>query len=216
MAASLWDKLETHKRHTERLCKTLGVTDVYKALRVVEKLLKEISELKSYIEEICTITRTDNIGNAIKRIKSGSVGPSVLSNLPDELLRIPKLWLEGRAETRKVKGVLKMTFFHAERQHRRLIPYLQDVWNVASKYDIEMAEALKEQILARFEDSSADDMLRFCYAFLNDYDLEEDEEEQEGATKDPTLSELQQILNTVKFDYGVVSKEEVTEEGERL
>ena len=208
MGARLEQEWAKTMKHIKAICEILESADEYRALVALRALVSRKEELENYIQQVVDLSGADNIGNAITKIKASAYGRPGLFELPEQLQRIPKLWLEGRAETRKVKGVLKMTFFHAERQHRRLTPYLQDVWKVASTYDIETEEALKEKILQSYEESSADDMLRFCYAFLSDYDLEEDGEEQECETIDPTLAELQQILNR-KIDYGVESKSEV-------
>jgi len=210
MSRSLKDSLDTHWRHVSTLCKTLSVTDIYKALRAVQKLLRENEELRGYISQVCEITSTDNIGNALKRISTGRVPPSVL--LPEELQRIPQLWLEGRAETRKHKGVMKMTFYQAEISYRRLRPYLEDAWRIAGQRDSETAELLREQILESYEECSADDMTKFCYAFTHNYDLTEDEEVQEEKEQEPSIAELMQIVNGGGFDYGVVPKSQLTEE----
>lgn len=210
MSRSLKDSLDTHWRHVSTLCKTLSVTDVYKALRVVQKLLKENEELRGYISQVCELTSTDNIGNALKRISTGRVPPSVL--LPEELQRIPQLWLEGRAETRKHKGVMKMTFYQAEISYRRLRPYLEDSWRIAGQRDSETAELLREQILERYEESSADDMTKFCYAFQHNYDLTEEEEFKEEIEEEPSIAELMKIVSNSGIDYGVVPKEQLIEE----
>ena len=104
-----------------------------------------------------------------------------------------------------------MSFLYAERQHRRLIPYLQDVWKIASNYDMETEEALKEKILQSYEESSADDMMRFCYAFINDYDLEENAVEPQTESEDPTIAELNKILSRKSMDYGVEKKREIAD-----
>jgi hypothetical protein len=212
MTQSLKDRIDTHWRHVDTLCKKLGVADVYKALKSVEKLLKENKDLQNYVDEVCTVTRTDNIGNALKRIKSGSVDPSVY--LPHELQRIPKLWLEGRAETRKMKGVLKMTFYQADISYRRLRPYLEDVWRIAGQRDSETAELLREQILEKYEECSADDMTKFCYAFQHDYDLTEEEEVSAEKSEEPSMAELLKIVNSSGIDYGVVPRDQLIEENQ--
>jgi hypothetical protein len=210
MTRSLKENLDTHWRHVDSLCKKLAVSDIYKALRVVERLLKENVELREYIDEVCRATKTDNIGNALKRIKTAPVGSSVL--LPEELQRIPQLWLEGRAETRKHKGVLKMTFYQAEISYRRLRPYLEDTWRIAGQRDSETAELLREQILERYEECSADDMTKFCYAFEHNYDLTEEEDVGEERESEPSIAELMKIVNGSGLDYGVVPKDQVTGE----
>jgi hypothetical protein len=208
MTRSLKESLDTHWRHVATLCNRLSVGDIYKALKVVEKLLRENAELQEYIDEVCRVTNTDNIGNALKRIKAAPMGGSVL--LPEELQRIPQLWLEGRAETRKHKGVLKMTFYQAEISYRRLRPYLEDTWRIAGQRDSETAELLREQILERYEDCSADDMTKFCYAFEHNYDLTEEEDAQEERMEEPSIAELMKIVNGSGLDYGVVPKEQIT------
>lgn len=211
MAKSMWDKFDTHRRHVERLCRKLEVADVYKAFKAVEKVIRERDELREYVDEVVRMTNTDNIGNALKRISSVSVGASV-PKLPDALRRIPQIWLEGRAPTTKHPGVMKLTFRQAERSYRRLLPYLEEVWAFAESEDIELQEALKQQILEEYETTSADDMTKYCYAFSHNYELKEEEAEEIGVDKDPTMAELSKILQSVKVDYGVISKEQLTEE----
>jgi hypothetical protein len=210
MTRSLKENIDTHWKHVEALVKRLGVTDIYKALRAVEKLLRRNEELQGYIDEVCSVTRTDNIGNALKRIKTTPVGDSVF--LPDKLQRIPQLWLEGRAETRKHKGVLKLTFYQAESRYRRLKPYLEDAWRIAGQRDNEIAELLREQILEKYEDCSPDEMTKFCYAIEHNYDLTEEEDVREEKTEEASIAELMRIVNRSNFDYGVISKEQISEE----
>ena len=212
MGAKLQQEWEKAWKHIRAICALLESADEYKALVALRALIAKKNELESYIDEICKITKTDNIGNALKRIKGGRMGDSVF--LPEQLQRIPQLWLEGRAETRKVKGVLKMTFYQAEISYRRLRPYLEDVWRIAEQRDSETAELLKEQILERYEECSADDMTKYCYAFQHDYDLTEDEEAKPDKAEEPSYAELMRTLSDMKMDYGTVSKEQFIEENQ--
>jgi hypothetical protein len=211
MGAKLQQEWDKAWKHIRAICKLLETTDEYRALVALRALIAKKEELEKYQQEVCDVVGADNIGNALTMIKARSYGRPGLSQLPEQLQKIPLLWLEGRAETRKQKGVLKMTFFQAERQHRRLLPYLEDAWKVAGQRDSELAEMLREQILQNYEETSAEDMTKFCWAFVNDYELEEEEVGEERA-EEPSIAELLKIVNETKFDYGTVSKEQYTEE----
>ena len=212
MGARLEQEWQKTMRHIRAICEILESADEYRALVALRALVSRKEELENYIKQVIDLAGADNIGNAITKIKASSHGRGGVFDLPEQLQRIPQLWLEGRAETRKARGVLKMTFYQAERQHRRLLPYLEDCWRIAEQKDSETAEMLKEQILQCYEENSADDMTKFCYAFVHNYDLEEDGEEREESVDEPSLAELTKILNDVRFDYGVVSREQVTED----
>jgi hypothetical protein len=212
MGAKLEQEWKKTMKHIKAICELLESSDEYRALVALRALITKKEELEKYVQQVVDLVGADNIGNAITKIKAKSYGRLGLSELPEQLQRIPQLWLEGRAETRKTKGVLKMTFYQAERQHRRLLPYLEDCWRIAEQKDTETAEMLKEQILHCYEENSADDMTKYCYAFVHNYDLEEDGEVREESTEEPSLAELTRILSEVRFDYGVVSKEQVTGE----
>lgn len=211
MGAKLQQEWNKTWKHVSAICNLLESADEYKALVALRALIAKKNELEKYQQEVCNAIGADNIGNAITMIKASSHGRPGLFQLPEQLQKIPQLWLEGRAETRKQKGVLKMTFFQAERQHRRLLPYLEDAWKVAGQRDSELAEMLKEQILQSYEETSADDMTKFCYAFVNDYELEEGEEVSEGLLLNATSEEIERTLEYMLDPsriYGVVSKEQ--------
>jgi hypothetical protein len=86
------------------------------------------------------------------------------------------------------------------------------VWRIAEQRDSETAELLKEQIIERYEECSADDMTKFCYAFQHDYDLTEDEETKPDKAEEPSYTELMRTLSDMKMDYGTVSREQFIEE----
>lgn len=211
MGAKLQQEWDKAWKHIRAICNLLETTDEYRALVALRALIAKKEELEKYQQEVCDAVGADNIGNALTMIKAKSYGRAGLFQLPEQLYKIPLLWLEGRAETRKQKGVLKMTFFQAERQHRRLLPYLEDAWKVAGQRDSELAEMLREQILQNYEETSAEDMTKFCWAFVNDYEIEEEDIVEERA-EEPSIAELLKIVSESKLDYGVVSKEQYAED----
>jgi hypothetical protein len=93
-----------------------------------------------------------------------------------------------------------------------LKPYLEDAWRIAGQRDNEIAELLREQILEKYEDCSPDEMTKFCYAIEHNYDLTEEEDVREEKTEEASIAELMRIVSRSNFDYGVISKEQISEE----
>lgn len=213
MGAKLEREWNKTMRHVKAICDTLESADEYRALVALRALIARKEELEKYQKMVIDAVGADNIGNALTMIKTrthGRVGP--FQELPEQLQRIPKLWLEGRPQTRKASGVIKLTVYQAEKAYKRLLPYLMEVWEIVTRREEDLQEGIKEEIIEMFETTSPDEMTTKCYAFINDYDLEEEEIESGVAAVlekvEPTTSELMRTLENMKFDYGVVGQGE--------
>jgi hypothetical protein len=209
------------KRHWElvdQICEILESADSYKALNALKKVMRERDELRAYVDTVVELLGVDNIGNAIKHLRASGMG-RVVPLLPEELLKIPQIWLEGRARSAKDPGFAKFEWHQASREYKRLRPLLEEVWEVIDLEPEAIRERLRAEVIADYETLSPDEMGRYCIAFVNKYDLKEVDQEMEireaKSDKDPLMSELQKALEATTLsakDYGVQSKK-VNEKG---
>lgn len=194
--------------YVDEICDILETPDEYRALLALKALIKRQKTLEAYIDEITSLLEVDNIGNAMSRIKTRLMGRVVSETLPQELREIPEVWMNGRPDTKVRKGFAPLTLFQAERQHRRLLAYIEDAWALTFERDSEQGEALREDLLNEYRTSSPEEMAQACYAYCKDYEIEPAYNVL-PAEKPQTANdgEIRAILENMKPDYGVVSKE---------
>lgn len=194
--------------YVDEICNILETPDEYRALLALRALIKRQKNLEAYIDEITSLLEVDNIGNAISRIKTRLMGRVVSETLPAELREIPEVWMNGRPDSKGRKGFAPLTLFQAERQHRRLLAYIEDAWALTFERDSEQGEALREDLLSEYRTSSPEEMAQACYAYCKDYEIEPaysvPQTERLQAAND---GEIRACLENMKPDYGVVSKE---------
>jgi hypothetical protein len=190
----------------------LGTSDTARGLTALIALKKKLSELEEKEKSVLDVTQTDNVGNAIKRIMALRSGASVSPRLPMELTEIPEIWLKGRIPSKRSKGHPPLTVTQAFRLHRRMMPYLEDAWEIIEKQG-EDRERLTEEILTAYATLSPEEMMTNVYAFTKGYELDEEEmpvEEERivRATEEEVESTLAFILDPNRI-YGVVPKEQI-------
>ncbi len=213
MSVSLHREWDKHWKHVNRICEMLNSTDVYKAYNALGRVLKERENYKKYIDEVVKLVGVDNIGNAIKVIRCEGMGRSVIEVLPQELLRVPQVWLEGRAKEGKDAGFARLGYYEAMREYKRLKPLLVEVWEAIETEDEEMQETLKDKVLSDYEILSPEEMGRYCIAFSNNYDLKEVAEHHQSKAEVILESKEESeailaLLDDPHYKYGVVKKEE--------
>ncbi len=93
-----------------------------------------------------------------------------ISHLPSTFHKVPKLWLVGRADTRKTPGFAPMTLRAAIREHKQIIPLVLEAWELSDEegHDILVREYLR---------CSAEDFKQQLYNFI--YENEETPLEEE-------------------------------------
>ena len=194
----------------DKLYAELGTADPARCLTAVRALKRKLATLETFVEEFNEVTGSDNYGNGLKALKAGTFGQGGSVNLPPELLRVPQVWLEGRTKEGKDPGFARYGPFEANREYKRLKPFLEEVWAAINTEEEDIQERLRHEVLAEYEKLSPEEMGRFCIAFVNDYDLEDIFEEKESKAKkvndDPLLSELSKAIEATTIsskDYGV-------------
>jgi len=120
--------------------------------------------------------------------------------LPDELRKVPNIWLTGKPQGKRNKGFAPLTVSTALRRHRVMTPLIVEVWQLTGQ-----DEELKEQVIYDFLRMSADDFEKELYRHIHELEVVPLEEEfEEIARPDPSVSELSKCVDAVsRFDYGV-------------
>jgi hypothetical protein len=196
----------------EALYARLGTTDAVRALSATNALFRKLAHQERYNAELLEITGSDNIGNAMKVIRAQNSGRRV-PVLPIELTKIPEIWLKGRMKRGNDPGFAQMSLKTCQREYRFIQPLLEESWELIEQQPEEFRDNLREQLLTKYQRYSPTEMSRECYAFVNDYDLDEVIEEADLKVKtkhdDPLLSELSKAIEATIIspkDYGVQSK----------
>jgi hypothetical protein len=206
-----------HLDGVDAILNELETTDTARGLTALLALKKKISELENKESSILEVTQTDNIGNAIKRIMALRSGASVSPKIFVELLEIPEIWLKGRNPSKKSKGHPPLTVTQAFKMHRRMMPFLEETFEIIEKQPEEDRERLKDELLNEWRTLSPEEMMTKLYAFTKGYELDEEEmpiEEERivRATDEEMESVLAFMLDPNRI-YGVVPKEQILREG---
>jgi hypothetical protein len=93
-----------------------------------------------------------------------------ITHLPVTFHKVPKLWLVGRADTRRTPGFAPLTLRSAIREHKQLIPLLLEAWDLAN-------EEGQDNLVKEYLKSSAEDFKQQLYNFIyenEDTPLEEE------------------------------------------
>jgi hypothetical protein len=193
--------------HIEKLLAELGTTDAYRGLGIVQTLKKDIERQSKYNDEIISLMKSDNIGNAVKTLRVLCMGEVVIFELPAELTKFPELWLNGRLRDGKDMGFPGMSIRQCEKEYRYLRPLLEDAWKTAiEQEDEEIRESLKRQILEGYQTLDPSEFSRICYGITNNYEIElqNGKEQKVQIEKGASNMELQRALNALKEkNYGV-------------
>ena len=199
----------------DKLYAEVGTADSARCLTAVKALKRKLATLETFVNEFNEVIGSDNYGNGLKALKAGTFGQGGSVNLPLELSRVPQIWLEGRTKEGKDHGFARYGYYEANREYKRLRPYLEEVWVAVGTEEDDIQQRLKLEILSEYEKLSPEEMGRFCIAFVNDYDLEDIIEEAESKVKpvseDPLLSELHKAMEATTLsakDYGVQHKKD--------
>ena len=185
----------------------LGTTDAARGLTALRKLKKDLAHLERYNEELIQLTGADNLGNAMKVIRSVVSGERVIFELPEELTKFPELWLNGRLRDGKDMGFPGMSIRQCEKEYRYLRPLLEDAWKTAvEQKDEEVRESLKRQISEGYQILDPSEFSRICYGITNNYEIElqNGKEQKVQIEKGASNIEIQRALNALKEkNYGV-------------
>jgi len=163
-----------------------------------------------------------SLGNALKALSMTALKGegSDIYKLPEVFHNVPKVWLDGRPESRGTTGFAPMKLANAQREHRRLMVYLVELWEIidnSEKSEEEKKEGQKE-VEYNYLRESADDFTKWVYSLIKKLEPIPPEEEFDKLTAPtPTLNTVDmldddtQALMLVMKDDAVQSGKVVSE-----
>lgn len=152
------------------------------ALRTAaESLLDAVEEMTELTSWVCELAikygmKEDgsNVTNAkrylVKLLSQQEETQTNLKDLPTVFHKIPKIWLVGRASTRRTPGFTPLRLSVAQREHKQLVPLLLEAWPMAD-------EESRDIMVKEYLRSSAEDFKQQVYNFI--YENEETTLEEE-------------------------------------
>jgi hypothetical protein len=183
---------QTHKDKMDDLFKrTMTDIDMYSkvlkslATRSMELGLeaKNVTVQRAHLKVDAAVAKWIECENIARELGYGSVPTALkalsqykeksaydISHLPVAFHKVPKLWLVGRASTRKTPGFAPMTLRAAIREHKQIIPLVLEAWELS---DEEGQDTLVKEYLR----CSAEDFKQQLYNFI--YENEETPLEEE-------------------------------------
>jgi hypothetical protein len=213
MAKSQRQSVLDYVAANDKLYAELGTTDAARSLTAVLALRRKLATLEKFVEEFNEVMQSDNYGNGLKALKAATFGQGGSPTLPPELSRVPQVWLEGRTKEGKDPGFARYGYHEANREYKRLRPYLEEVWVAIGLEDEGIQQQLRLEVLSEYERLSPEEMGRFCIAFVNNYDLNDIIEHTQVRT--PLTLETEEDreavwnhLNDPVYKYGVIKKEQ--------
>jgi FtsZ-binding cell division protein ZapB len=189
--------IEKHFQELKKFLDSLGVNTITRAHKQVNNLKNRNTQLEQYQTEVCRLLNVDNIGNALKRLKSLTNATS----LPPEFQQEPAIWITGSTE------FSRMDYKVARKEYRALLPMLLAVYNdiVAETNTIAREETLSA-FRECFERSSPGTLYAHCrnYLFDSDIVIENNTNDDDNTTVEPLTSDLLDCLNELNnIDYGI-------------
>lgn len=148
-----------------------GIDPAYVTLtNATQKVRKRLNDYKN-LEQTAAELGYSSLPIALKALGQFKNKPEQdISHLPATFHKVPKLWLVGRADTRKTPGFAPLTLRSAIREHKQLIPLLLEAWELAT-------EESQDNLVKEYLKSSAEDYKQQLYSFIyenEDTPLEEE------------------------------------------
>jgi hypothetical protein len=130
------------------------------ALRSVAKAVSDLSSLEERAKQMGYKSASLAL-KALSQFKDTRID---LGDLPTVFHKIPKIWLVGRASTRRTPGFLPLTLRVAQREHKQTVPLLLEAWDLAD-------EEARDSMATEYLRTSAEDFKQQLYTFI--YENEE-------------------------------------------
>lgn len=183
-----WDR---DVQELKKFLSSLGVNTVVRASKQVANLKLRLDKLEQNQKEICAILHTDNIGNALKRLRTLTQDTS----LPPELQLEPAIWLTG-----STNRVARMDWKVARKEYQALLPMVNAVYQeIDTLAEPDRSEVL-ESFIETFQESSPDELYIQCRNFLRDTDISIDTAA--PVKEEPLVSELLDCIALATVRYG--------------
>jgi hypothetical protein len=192
-----WDR---DVQDLKKFLNSLGVNTVVRASKQVSNLKLRNSQLEQYVKEVCSLLGSDNIGNALKRLRTLTSGASTL---PPELQIEPDVWLTG-----STNRVTRMDWKVARREYLALLPMITAVYNDIDTHTEPERTDILSAFIEGFQTSSPDELYVQCRNYLRDSDISLGNFRDPDPDPDPLASELLSCYKMITEtpNYGVVSE----------
>ena len=188
------ENIEKEVKEWKKFLALLGVTTATRAAKQVAHLKDRIEQLEQYQSEVCKLLNSDNIGNAIKRLRTITSAVT----LPDEFQLHPAIWLKGGPD------FTQMNYKAAKNEYRVLLPMIQAVYlDLEAEPDTVTRQEALSAFRRAFETQSPNQLYITCRNYLYDTDIEVGDTQ--APEVEPLNSELLVCLDELtKVNYGVV------------
>jgi len=161
------------------------------AFQKCNKALREHIELTRKATEL-GYTSLPTALKALSQMKERVV--EGVSNLPEELQKLPNVWLTGRPKSRNNAGFVGLTLSNALREHRTTLPLIVEAWDLICRKTPED----KETLLFMYQRVSADEFKKELYRYI--HNLEEVPLEEEFEVRLADTEEDMQRTYDYMFD----------------
>ena len=177
-------------------------------LRSVKCLQKELVTAERTINEFVEISQTKDKCAAKKRFRSLMNKDETVdaTSLPDVFHKPAAIWLTGRPKStlrKEDKGFPPLRVRDAELQHRGVLPWLLEAWQLADTYS--NGEEVRDELVKRYLSTTPDEFTRLCYMRI--HDMEEPDlhvELNRQIEKNASAFEVSKALrNVTEPNYGV-------------
>ena len=188
------ENIEKEVKEWKKFLTLLGVNTATRAAKQVAHLKDRIEQLEQYQSEVCKLLNSDNIGNAIKRLRTITSAVT----LPAEFQLHPAIWLKGGPD------FTPMNYKAAKNEYRVLLPMIQAVYlDLEGELDTVTRQESLVAFRKAFETQSPNQLYITCRNYLYDTDIEVGDTQ--APEVEPLNSELLVCLDELtKVNYGVV------------
>lgn len=188
------ENIEKEVKEWKKFLTLLGVNTATRAAKQVAHLKGRIEQLEQYQSEVCKLLNSDNIGNAIKRLRTITSAVT----LPAEFQLHPAIWLKGGPD------FTPMNYKAAKNEYRVLLPMIQAVYlDLEGELDTVTRQESLVAFRKAFETQSPNQLYITCRNYLYDTDIEVGDTQ--APEVEPLNSELLVCLDELtKVNYGVV------------
>jgi hypothetical protein len=125
-----------------------------------------------------------------------------IQDLPVVFHKVPGIWISGKPKTKLDKGFAPLRPRDAERQHKSVLPWILEVWQLSE--NAENCEEIRATLQKDYLTMHHEEFARACYVFINDLEIPELEEEFTDLVSSPSVAQLMNTLGKVEnVDYGV-------------
>jgi len=168
--------LEKHLQSIDALLDELGADTVHNAHQKIEGKNNKIAQLEEDLRQFIEISGTTNKGRAkdvFKTLMKQQAENLDLSALPEIFHKPAPIWIQGRNVPEENGGFLRLSPTKAEKSHRTMLHRIVEAWSLTYTRDAELGEALREQMIEKYQTLAPEKFDTICYSYINQIDDEE-------------------------------------------